>query len=117
VNLQENPLNYDGARHQCSLRTDETGTGFPKGKRKESLWHAAFQVFSEDFNGRMLSFSTDTARPYAQIVVERAREGRPISAFDAQIAAIAATHGATVVTRNISDFELCGIDIINPWKT
>ncbi|MCA9781867.1 MAG: type II toxin-antitoxin system VapC family toxin [Candidatus Eremiobacteraeota bacterium] len=89
----------------------------PKGKRKENLWTAACQIFSEDFKGRVLSFSTETAHPYAQLVVERAQAGRPISGFDAQIAAITACHGATIVTRNVSDFELCGVDIINPWKT
>ncbi|CAE6734530.1 hypothetical protein NTGZN8_60064 [Candidatus Nitrotoga fabula] len=40
---------------------------------------------------------------------------RYISQFDCQIAAIARAHQAAVVTRNISDFEGCGIEVINPW--
>jgi toxin FitB len=26
------------------------------------------------------------------------------------------THKAAIVTRNVTDFEGCGISIINPWK-
>ncbi len=33
----------------------------------------------------------------------------------AQIAAIARTREATVATRNTSDYEGCGIELINPW--
>ena len=42
--------------------------------------------------------------------------GRPISQFDAQIAAIARAHGAAVATRNSRDFEGCGIEVIDPWR-
>ena len=42
--------------------------------------------------------------------------GRPISDFDAMIAAIARSHGAAVATRNTADFEHCGIPTINPWS-
>jgi predicted nucleic acid-binding protein len=42
--------------------------------------------------------------------------GRPIDEMDALIAAIALTHGATLATRNIPDFEHCGIPLVNPWQ-
>ena len=31
------------------------------------------------------------------------------------IAAIAASHDASVVTRNVGDFDDCGVAVINPW--
>ena len=34
---------------------------------------------------------------------------------DAMIAATAITHRLTVVTRNVSDFSLLGVDLHNPW--
>ena len=34
---------------------------------------------------------------------------------DGQIAAIARIHGAAVATRDVVDFEHCGVEIINPW--
>ena len=43
------------------------------------------------------------------------RSGRPIAKADAQIAAIAQSRGAALATRNVPDFEGCGIDVINPW--
>jgi toxin FitB len=42
--------------------------------------------------------------------------GRPISQFDCQIAAIARANEATVATRNTSDYEGCGIGLIDPWS-
>lgn len=73
-------------------------------------------MFAEDFTGRVLAFGADAALPYARIAVERRRAGRPISHFDAQIAAVARACGASVATRNVTDFEGCGIPVINPWE-
>jgi hypothetical protein len=44
------------------------------------------------------------------------RAGRPIAGFDAQIAAITRVHGADLATRNVDDFDGCGIDVIAPWR-
>jgi toxin FitB len=41
--------------------------------------------------------------------------GRPISQFDAMIASIALSRRAAVATRDIRDFEHCGVRIVNPW--
>lgn len=40
----------------------------------------------------------------------------PMPAYDALIAATALVHGLTLVTRNVSDFERTGVEIINPWE-
>jgi hypothetical protein len=34
---------------------------------------------------------------------------------DFQVAAIAKSRGATVVTRNVNDFDGSGVDVVNPW--
>ena len=34
---------------------------------------------------------------------------------DAMIAATAAVHGLTVVTRNVRDFEKLGVQVLNPF--
>jgi len=87
----------------------------PKGKRREAIAAAAHAIFDADFSGRVLGFGSEAAKAYAAIVVARTRRGRPISAFDAQIAAIARTNGAAVATRNVADFDGCGIRLIDPW--
>ncbi len=35
---------------------------------------------------------------------------------DGLIAATALVHGMTLVTRNLADFELTGVQILNPWS-
>jgi toxin FitB len=87
----------------------------PPGKRRAALSAAAQNMFGL-FAGRILSFHEDAARAFGPISVLRRRHGRPISLFDAQIAAIARAHGATLATRNVADFEGCGLRLINPWE-
>lgn len=52
---------------------------------------------------------------YAEIATSRRAAGHPISQFDAMIAAIARSRGASLATRNIKDFADCGIELIDPW--
>ena len=89
----------------------------PKGKRRSALEAAAEAMFAEDFAGRILAFGTEAARAYARIAAARRRAGLPISGFDGQIAAIVAATGARLATRNVSDFEGCNLDVIDPWKS
>jgi len=54
---------------------------------------------------------------YAAICAHRRSLGRPISQFNAQIAAICKARGATaLVTRNVADFAEIGLKLINPWN-
>jgi predicted nucleic acid-binding protein len=89
----------------------------PKGKRRDAIAAAASGMFEGDFAGRILVFGSDAAKVYALIVAMRRSKGRPIAAFDAQIAAIARASGASLATRNVGDFEGCGIDVIDPWRS
>ncbi len=89
----------------------------PAGKRRSLLSTAVQRIFLDEFPGRMLLFDEDAANVYAGIVAKRARMGRPISQFDAMIAAIAASRGGGVATRNVRDFEHCGIEVLNPWDS
>ncbi|MBI2754210.1 MAG: type II toxin-antitoxin system VapC family toxin [Betaproteobacteria bacterium] len=88
----------------------------PSGRRRRALETAAEAMFRDDFGGRVLPFGSDAAQPYARIAADRRRAGRPISQFDAQIAAIARSAGAAIATRNTDDYEGCGVKLIDPWR-
>jgi predicted nucleic acid-binding protein len=88
----------------------------PRGRRRAQLEQALQAMFDEEFARRVLPFDGQAAVAYAALVATRRSAGTPISQFDAQIAAIALTHRATLVTRNVGDFGGCGLTIINPWQ-
>lgn len=87
----------------------------PDGKKRIALAAAATLMFEKLFFEQILSFDTLAAVEYAAICAARRRMGRPAAVFDCQIAAIARSRRATVATRNVSDFEDCAVDIVNPW--
>ena len=87
----------------------------PNRRRRAAIAQAAEASFREDFEERILPFESDAAREFAGIVGARRRRGRPITQADAQIAAIARACGAAIATRNMGDFEHCGVKVMNPW--
>jgi predicted nucleic acid-binding protein len=88
----------------------------PDGQRKLGLQMAANAMFAEEIAGHCLPFDESAATNYASIVALRTRFGRPFSVEDAQIAAVALTHGAVLATRNTGDFEsIEGLSVVNPW--
>ena len=80
------------------------------------LTAAATILFERIFKDRILPFDTEAAVLYAQIAGARRKAGRPIAPLDAQIAAITRSRGASLATRNTTDFEHCGITLIDPWS-
>jgi toxin FitB len=87
------------------------------GKRKADL-SAKFQaVLARALAQRILPFDQRATELYAALKGSRERAGRPISPFDAMIAAIARVHGASVATRNVADFAACGVDVFDPWQS
>src|ERR1035441_4170570 len=87
-----------------------------KGKRREGLLAAAEAMFAEDLAGHIFGFESEAARAFSMIAAHRRALGRPISHADAQIAAIAKVRGAKLATRDVADFDDCGLDIVDPWN-
>ncbi|MCG7504834.1 type II toxin-antitoxin system VapC family toxin [Mesorhizobium retamae] len=88
----------------------------PDGQRKEVLARAIQIFLAERLRNPILPFADQDALPYAKISARRRKLGRPVKELDGQIAAIAVSHGFAVATRNVADFEHCGIAVINPWE-
>jgi hypothetical protein len=88
----------------------------PEGARKHDITSAADRLFTT-FSQRAVSFDLAAADVYGDLVAGCEAQGRPISVFDAQIAAVCHARGAILATRNIKDFEATGIGVIDPWNT
>lgn len=87
----------------------------PEGRRKRALVEAADEVF-RSFSDQILPVEEAAAEHYATVADTRERAGTPIAALDALIAAVCRSAGAAVATRNRSDFEGTGIEVIDPWS-
>ena len=87
----------------------------PEGRRRRGLEAAAKAIFANAFDGRILPFDEKSTEFFAEIFAARKRAGKPTATMDLMIAAIARAQGADMVTRDISDFEECGLTLINPW--
>lgn len=86
----------------------------PSGKRKNLLAQAADGLLAL-FDGRVLPFDTDAARHYADLAVLARKSGRGFPTPDGYIAAIAASRGYIVASRDLAPYEAAGVSTINPW--
>ncbi len=87
----------------------------PEGKRKMQLKALADEMLQE-FGNNCRSFDFSTASIYSEIVASCIKQGRAISTENAQIAAICKYNKATLVTRNIRDFEMITeLELHNPF--
>lgn len=88
----------------------------PDSRRRDDLQTRFKSFMMRGFGDRILAFDAVAADFYGEIVTARQSAGRPIDAFDAMIAAIARWHAASVATRNVADFDGCGVPVLDPWK-
>ena len=86
----------------------------PAGRRRDQLTVAAEDIF-RGFAWQIFPFSHSAALEYGALVAGRERAGRPISALDAQIAAICLAAGCALATRNAADFADTGVEVLDPW--
>ena len=86
----------------------------PAGKRRDRLdaWFAGPEGPQALFVGRVLPFDERAALEWGRLMADGKRKGRPRSALDTIIAAIAVANDCTVVTANEKDFA--GVETINP---
>lgn len=93
------------------------GIGFlPAGRRKDMLAQALDGLLGL-FRDRVLPFDTDAARRYAEMAVTAETSGRGFPTPDGYIAAIAASRGGIVASRDTAPYEATGVSVVNPWLT
>ena len=104
--------------YTTSVTTAELLTGIallPEGARKRRLGDSV-QRFISLYLPRTLPFDAAAAPYYAAVHAQRRAAGRPVTTQDVMIAAIALACDATLVTRNVKDFEHTGVKLFNPWE-
>lgn len=85
----------------------------PETPRKLALldWlEAELPIF---FAGRILAVDTKVADRWGRLV---AQAGCPLPAIDSLLAATALTHGLTLITRNLKDFQHADLAVLDPWS-
>ena len=88
----------------------------PAGRRRDGLdaWFSGPEGPQALFAGRVLPFDVAAGLAWAALMAEGRRQGRPRSALDMIIAAIAEVHACMVVTDNERDFV--GLPFLNPMR-
>ena len=88
----------------------------PAGKRRDQLeaWFFGPEGPQALFAGRVLPFDEGAALIWARLMADGKAKGRPRSALDTIIAAVAEANGCTVVTNNEKDFA--DVQTLNPLK-
>ena len=107
----------DEALHLSVLSLGEVRKGVEKlkaSRRRERLRVWLEQELVEWFGPRLLPVDHAVANRWGILL---ARIERPVPAIDSLLAATALHHGLRLVTRNIEDFQVTGLEVINPWDT
>lgn len=88
----------------------------PTPRRQEQLNQWFDNDVAAKFAGRILPVDFEVALRWATVVEDSRRSGQPLPVIDSLIAATALAHKLTVVTRNVRDFERCGVPVFSPWS-
>ncbi len=86
------------------------------GRRRTGLRERFERFVALAFDQRVLAYDEAADRIYGDVMGDRRALGAPMSVPDGQIAAIARRNQLAVATRNVSDFENCGIEVIDPFE-
>lgn len=65
------------------------------------------------FAGRILAVDATVADRWGRL---QAQARRPLPAIDSLLAATALTHGLSLITRNLKDFQYADLQVISPWS-
>lgn len=85
-------------------------------KRKADLERWLGEELLVRFRGQILPLDEEVMLTWGGMLGRLEARGRTLPAIDSLIAALARHHRLTLVTRNVKDFEGCGVELLNPWK-
>jgi predicted nucleic acid-binding protein len=108
-------------RHERTIAVDPVILGeirfgillLPRGKRRARLerW------FDEGVRRlHCIPWEAETGLRWAELLARLRGSGRAMPVKDSLIAATALAHRRVVVTRNVTDFEKAGCEVVNPFR-
>ena len=83
--------------------------------RRSDLMHWLDNQLRPMFDGRILQVSENILLEWRLLIEDGRKRGFTYSHPDVLIAATAAHHGLTMVTRNVGEFAAAGVAVIDPW--
>ena len=88
----------------------------PKSKRRQELHDWLKQDLLARFQGKILPLDTNVIVEWGTLSARMEITGKSMPALDSLIAATVFVNHCVLVTRNVSDFDNAGIEIVNPWE-
>ena len=87
-----------------------------QGQRRSSLQDGLLGIIAE-YEDRILPLERVGTEWAARFRAQAQRSGRTLDLGDALIAGTAKTHDLAIATRNVRDFDVLEVDVVNPWET
>ena len=87
----------------------------PPGKRRTQLELWLDRDVPEWFEDRILPVDRSISDRWGVVRAQAQMKGRSLSVIDALLAATALQYNLAMVSRNVSDFAVVGLAVINPW--
>jgi predicted nucleic acid-binding protein len=84
----------------------------PRG-RKRSRLETWFTAVTEHID--CVPWDAAISRRWAELVADLRKKGQSLPLLDSMIAATALTHGLTVATHNVRDFQKAGVPVLDPF--
>ncbi|HEY3778468.1 MAG TPA: type II toxin-antitoxin system VapC family toxin [Rhizomicrobium sp.] len=108
---------YDAELALPAVTIAELAFGIEKSRSDErsSRLEQGLAAWRHRFADRIFAFTEAAALACGDIMSTALRQGRPMTAPDGMIAAIARVNHGRLATRNVSDFATTGLDLVSPW--
>ncbi|MFZ0138486.1 MAG: type II toxin-antitoxin system VapC family toxin [Candidatus Sulfotelmatobacter sp.] len=90
-------------------------SALPESRRRSHLEVWLERQVKVRFSGRILPISDDIAERWGWLAAEAKIRGRSLPVIDGLLAATALHHNLVLVSRNITDFLVTRVPILNPW--
>jgi toxin FitB len=107
----------EGDFYLCALTLGELEKGVEKLRRgtKRSRLELWIKELENRFGSRILPIDGDVAIHWGHLAGLLESKGTAMPVIDGLIASCALGYGMVLVTRNVQDYYLSGVELFNPW--